>query len=498
MKRLLLILILLFNICLFSQSYVPDTSFGNNGSLFNNGVYFYPIDVMLINNYYYLISQKKICKISYDGSIDTTFGSNGFVTLDGNGLEYSITGFKHTAGYFYIYGSVNDTDNNDDIFICKIDESGNFDAAFGTNNFAVINFDGRETINDFVMSADGDLFCIGSRDGYDTSGENYSSVLIYFKIHADGTLNTNFDANGYKWVLLSNTSKGRFITNYGDNFLLTGQDNQRNSGQTRNERLLISQVDLNGSPVTAFGTNGSIVTNLDEGSICTVKDVQFINNNLYVNFFHEQSGTPTGSNILKFNIGTNQAVFNNAVSYTFDMQVEANGIYITGINLCQQVTDIYCERDFNLLKKLLDGSNDTDSIPYTYSFPSIEMGYTDDQSVKVYKDDNGKVLLAGVSTLQNGGSGFSLLRLQEEELGTAGLIKNNLNAYPNPFKDIITVDIAYGIIKNIEIMDLSGRTIHIPQGTGNNLNLSCLQQKGMYVVKVITTDNTYTKKIIKQ
>lgn len=181
------------------------------------------------------------------------------------------------------------------------------------------------------------------------------------------------------------------------------------------------------------------------------------------------------------------------------MQVEANGIYITGINLCQQVTDIYCERDFNLSKKLLDGSNDTDSIPYTYSFPSIEMGYTDDQSVKVYKDDNGKVLLAGVSTLQNGGSGFSLLRLQEEELGTAGLIKNNLNAYPNPFKDIITVDIAYGIIKNIEIMDLSGRTIHIPQGTGNNLNLSCLQQKGMYVVKVITTDNTtYTKKIIKQ
>jgi len=498
MKRLILIFTLLFNTCLFSQSYIPDSSFGNNGTSFNDGVYFYPIDVMLVNNNYYLISQKKICKLSYDGTIDSTFGGNGFVTLDSNDSEYFIRGFKYINDYFYIYGSVNDADNNDDIFICKIDESGNFDSAFGTNNFATINFDGRETINDLVTDDNGNLFCIGSRDGYDANGENYSSVLIYFKINADGTLNTNFDNSGYKSLLLNNTSKGNYITQYGNNFLLVGKDNQLNN-QARNETLFITLADINGNPVISFGTNGSATANLDTNSICNITDVQLKDNSLYVNFFHEQSTSQTGSNLLKYDLAANQVIFNNAVSYTYHMQVEASGIYITSVNLCEPATEIFCERDFNLSKKLLDGNNDTGTIAYTYSFTPIEMGYTDDQSVKLYRDESGKILLAGVSTFQNGGSGFSLLRVQEEDLGMDALIENNVNVYPNPFHDIIIVDIAPGDIKNIEVMDISGRIINTPQAINNTLNLTGIQQSGMYIIKVTTTANkTFIKKIIKQ
>jgi len=499
MKKLLLFATLLLTTCLFSQSYEPDPSFANNGTSFNNGVYFYPIDVRLVNNNYYLISQKKLCKINYNGTIDNSFGTNGFIALDSDDSEYFITGFKYLNGYFYVYGTVNDADNNDDIFVCKIDEQGNFDSMFGTGNFAVVNFDGRETINDFVPDASGNLFCIGSRDGFDATGEHYSSTLIYFKINSNGTLNAGFETNGYKSLLINNTSKGNFVTAYGSNYLLVGKDTGIANDSGRNERLFITRVDENGNVVNSFGTNGSVLANLDQGSICSIEDVQILDDNLYVNFFHEQSVTQTGSNILKLDLTTTQTLFNNEVSYTYDMQAEPDGLYITTINLCQQVTEIFCERDFNLSRKLLNGAVDTGMTPYTYSFPSVEMGYTDDQSVKVFRDENGKVLLAGVSTLQNAGSGFSFLRLQEQELSFPDLADNNLAVYPNPFTNSITVVRNVGQIANIILTDLSGRIINLPSTGSNTLNLSCLQNSGMYIMTITTANTkTFTKKIIKQ
>lgn len=504
MKKLLLILIFLLSTALFAQNYVADITFGSNGAVFNNGVNFYPEDVLLVNDNYYFISQKKVGKVNYTGAIDTSFGTDGFITLDGNGVFYFIKGFKYIGNYFYLYGSVYDSESSNDIFICKIDEDGNFDTSFGTNNFARIDFESAETINDLVIDADGNLFCIGSRDAYNP----LPSLLIYFKINPNGTLNTAFDANGYKSLLLNYHSYGNYLYPYGDNYLLIGKDIIYNSNpQLAQQKLYISMVNNNGSLITTFGTNGSVTASLSEGAICNINDVELLDNNLYVNFFHEQSDSANGSNLLKFNLTTQETVYNIAVQYVYDMQVESNGINITGISLCEPETDIFCERDFQFRKKFLNGEDDTATTPYTYSFPTTDIdfpGYSDDQSVKIYKDLNGKILLAGVSTIYNGGSGFSAVRLQETPLSTEIIIKNDLSVYPNPFKDIVTIDGNNDKIKNIQIIDIGGRIIFSQNFSSSyisktTVNLYTIQQPGVYTIKITTIANdVFTKKIIKQ
>ena len=126
------------------------------------------------------------------------------------------------------------------------------------------------------------------------------------------------------------------------------------------------------------------------------------------------------------------------------------------------------------------------------------MGYTDDQSVKLYKDESGKILLAGVSTLQNGGSGFSLLRLQEEELGISKAIKNNINVYPNPFKDIITINHDYFSISKVTVYNVMGQAVKdvVTHSSSLNTDLSELKS-GNYILKINTEKGTYYEKLIK-
>jgi len=309
---------LIASLCLSAQTYILDESFGDNGTKFNNGVDFFPLDGLVFNNNYYFISQKSIGKVNSSGTIDATFGSDGFVTLDSNDLEYFIYGFKHIGNYIYVYGAVNDSNDNDDAFVCKIDEAGNFDTSFGTNNFAKIEFNGWERITDLVLDNDGNIYCTGLQD------KSGSSKLIYFKLSANGTLNTAFDDNGFKELLLNNTSHGYSIIKYGENYLLTGTDNHYEDNQIRHEMLFVSLVDNSGNLITSFGTNGSITADLDTGSNINIRDVQLADNNLYVNFFHEWSFNNQGSNLMRLDLVTGQTIFNNPIGYAGGVAVEGN------------------------------------------------------------------------------------------------------------------------------------------------------------------------------
>ena len=492
---------LIASLCLSAQTYILDESFGDNGTKFNNGVDFFPLDGLVFNNNYYFISQKSIGKVNSSGTIDATFGSDGFVTLDSNDLEYFIYGFKHIGNYIYVYGAVNDSNDNDDAFVCKIDEAGNFDASFGTNNFAKIEFNGWERITDLVLDNDGNIYCTGLQD---TSG---SSKLIYFKLNANGTLNTAFDANGFKELLLNNTSHGYSIIKYGENYLLTGTDNHYEDNQIRHEMLFVSLVDNSGNLITSFGTNGSITADLDTGSNINIRDVQLADNNLYVNFFHEWSFNNQGSNLMRLDLVTGQTIFNNPIGYAGGVAVEGNTIYITSMERCQPVTESYCERDFTLSRKLLDGTADPtfqNNNNYTYSFPAVSPGlpnYSDDSAVVVLKD-NGKIVLAGTTNIFNYGSGFSLIRLKDSELSLNDVSTKMASIFPNPFNDFVTVE-SGSQIKDIQVMDVSGRVISTPnftmEGEAARVNLETLQQSGMYLMQVTTIDNkTFTRKIIKQ
>jgi hypothetical protein len=507
MKKILFLTLFLTTIKAFAQNYVLDETFGSNGTIVHNDVSFYPTDALLVNNNYYFISAKNLVKLNYNGSLSTNFGVNGVMSFDNEGQEFIISGFKYLGGYFYLYGSVRELEEGrEDAFMCRIDENGNFDNAFGTDNFAIIDFEAQEAINDFTIDETGNLFCIGSR----FDGEEANSVrLIYFKISASGTLITSFDPNGFKEIVINAFSDGRYITNYNNrNFLLAGTDTYFDpETNIRQQRLLLTQIDTNGNPILSFGTNGSTRVALHDGTTVTLKDIELRDSDLFVNYFHSSGFINQGSAIIKYNLTGNETLFNLNTYYNASFKLANDGLLITGSHRCDNVYDSSCPRDFNLTKVDLNGLPDAtfnSNVNYTYNFPSEF--YSDDLSNTLIKQDDGSILIAGHSTgiyfEDFHPSGFALLRLNPVTMATKGIKQDDVTVYPNPFTDIVNV-ISRSQIRNIEIFDVTGRCILTPGfSTANGvtkINVQAITNRGSYVVKVTTNnDVTFTKVILKE
>ncbi len=73
---------------------------------------------------------------------------------------------------------------------------------------------------------------------------------------------------------------------------------------------------------------------------------------------------------------------------------------------------------------------------------------------------------------------------------------SNLVIYPNPAFDNLTVRLAEGLMKQVKLTDLTGRTVY-QQRTGSDhhvINVSGLKS-GLYLMQVITDDGTYIQKL---
>lgn len=502
MKKALL-LILLFSINTFAQNYVLDDSFGTNGTVIHNEVSYYPTDVLLVDNSYYFISDNNMVKLNYDGTIAPGFGTNGIITLDNNSYNFTIAGFKYLNNYFYVFGTMQDREEGrENGFICKIDGNGNFDTTFGTNNFAIADFNAQEIINDFAVDQSGNLFCVGTR--YD--GEVNNSIrLIYFKISASGQLDTSFDANGFKEIAMNNYSNGRHIKNYSSNFMLIGTDTYFEPvTNTRHQRLLTCMVDGIGNPVTSYGTNGSRLTELYTGMTITLKNAELENNSLYLNYFYSASVLNQGSRLVKYELDTDVLTFNTDTYYNANFKLTGNGIFVTGADACPNVADSSCPRDFNLSRLTDEGQPDitfNSNTEYTFNFPG-EI-YSDDVSQALAVEPGGTILVGGHSTgiywdtLYP--SGFALLRLKPAAMGLSAIKQNKNIVYPNPFTNTVTIT-SDNAITSVDIFDLAGRRIGKPAFYTNNgitnVNMETVSQRGSYILKAIDADGIIFNKII--
>lgn len=89
------------------------------------------------------------------------------------------------------------------------------------------------------------------------------------------------------------------------------------------------------------------------------------------------------------------------------------------------------------------------------------------------------------------------------ELGAQEVVKSssNLSVFPNPANNAISIKVeGLAIIKQVEIIDITGRTASIQTiATGNQANVSLdALHSGVYIVKAVTSEGTFTQRIVKQ
>jgi uncharacterized delta-60 repeat protein len=207
-----------------------------------------------------------VARFTITGTLDTSFDSDGYVTLDIVGEEDQASDvLLQPNGKIVIAGnSVNGGVRS--ALLARFDSAGTLDTTFGVNGVVIPTFgaSGPDVFESIVQLDNGQLLVTGSRD------DGSQNDIILLRYSADGVLDTTFGTNGV------------VITPIGSNFSLANGLAVLNGGSIvvagstdsgSNNDVVVIRYLSNGALDPAFGTGG--VMTLDLGNDDEALDVAF-------------------------------------------------------------------------------------------------------------------------------------------------------------------------------------------------------------------------------
>ncbi len=186
-----------------------------------------------------------IARLNLDGSIDTSFGGNGFTEVDispaGLDIPYDIA--VQADGKIIVAGTAN-IENGGDIALLRLNADGSVDTSYGTNGIVTTDLRGAEFGFGITLQNDGKLLLTGTANG----------DLILLRYLDNGILDNSFANSGVATIDLGGNDVGKAVMVQTFGRIITAAESDG--------RLAVSAFDIDGNPDTTFGTNGSTITNV--------------------------------------------------------------------------------------------------------------------------------------------------------------------------------------------------------------------------------------------
>ena len=129
-----------------------------------------------------------------DGSLDTNFGNGGKVVTDFAGsydIAYGVV--IHASGKITVAGTATDENYHFRFGLAQYNSNGTLDTTFGTNGQVMTAFDGLDTEAYTLMAGTGGSFVVG---GYAYNFDSGTTDVAMARYNSDGSLDTSFDGDG--------------------------------------------------------------------------------------------------------------------------------------------------------------------------------------------------------------------------------------------------------------------------------------------------------------
>jgi uncharacterized delta-60 repeat protein len=214
-----------------------------------------------------------IARLLTTGALDTTFGAGGVVRIDLGGTDDAANALLLQPDGKIVVGGTrgSQADFNFDFALVRLDADGTPDNTFGTAGRVTADFGGNaeDRINALALQPDNKIVAAG----IGTSGNNMAAVARY---NPNGTPDTTFGTGGKTAFLVNNNlSEAHAVTLQGDGKIVLGVDAASLGSNGGVKTIGITRLMPNGGLDTTFGTNGSIVDNVDvayAGAIAVAND----------------------------------------------------------------------------------------------------------------------------------------------------------------------------------------------------------------------------------
>jgi uncharacterized delta-60 repeat protein len=192
------------------------------------------------------------------GSLDTTFGTGGKLTAPfaGSGPDDIHTIVQLADGRFLAAGTV--TAANQDFALMRYNADGSLDTTFGTNGYITTDFGADEMANAVAVQADGKIVVAGH-----TTGGMHGDIAMA-RYNADGSLDTTFGTGG-KVIADSGSDQSNPFDDTANSVEIQNGKILVHGVRTNlaimaptplNESAFDAQFNADGTIDTTFGTNG--------------------------------------------------------------------------------------------------------------------------------------------------------------------------------------------------------------------------------------------------
>jgi len=433
-----------------------------------------------------------LARYSSSGALDATFGSQGIVTTDFNGLPTSIISLALQPDGMIIAGGTVPTNGNGDFALARYTANGSLDPTFNSTGIVTSDFGSLDILNSVAVSSDGRIYA----GGLSSDGVAYNHFRIA-RYNPDGSPDLSFNG-GSVFPAAGNSNDNLFAMKIqADGKIVAAGTTTPASG---NQDLQLVRVNTDGTIDNGFGNSGftygdinsaqddvSFLTFDSQGNILTGGDnVDFSKMEGYISYSCFRF-TSAGSPDIGF--GNGGKFIDYFPSYTFDyrsMFMQSNGkliamsgsnaqadnsLYLNGFNGDGSVDNTFGQSgrlflnpaaagffqpdgrvlavsyngngDFNLSRYKLDGSLDATfgvSGNVITHFSGNEFA-----SLAAFQSDN-KIIVAGTSSDNNGGSACIIARYNPDGSldlsfgGGNGFVKIRVDNQASPSQVAVTPD----------------------------------------------------------
>ncbi len=241
-----------------------DTSFDSDGKITvfigDDDAYGYDISIdengkIVVVGRVYGNSQLNcaLARFNSDGMFDTSFASIGWTATNFS------TGNTCYAMRIQDDGKIVAVGSSNDFFLTRYNIDGTIDTSFGTNGIVTTDIAGNsDSARSIIIQSDGKIVVAGSS----VNSDGFTTSMVLARYHINGILDNSFGTNGVMTtfvehpvnyatdIVLQNNNK-IIISGYFWTDPIDGYD----------DAFIVARYNSNGSPDSTFGTNGIVVTN---------------------------------------------------------------------------------------------------------------------------------------------------------------------------------------------------------------------------------------------
>ena len=247
-----------------------DLTFGTNGHVITDlgGFYGIGLDIalqpdgkVLVSGYGGEVINFALARYHSDGSLDTTFGTNGIVLTHISGEDFGRTVAVQPDGKILVTGQTFVLYKGYNFVLVRYTNDGSLDASFGTGGIVSTGFGpiSEDGISDALLQPDGKILAVGLTDAEPDRIFDFALA----RYNSDGSLDTTFGIEGK--VTTSFGSSDAFgagaVLQPDGRIIVVGQNLTPDSGFN----FALARYHSDGSLDTGFGDNGTISTDLGGG-----------------------------------------------------------------------------------------------------------------------------------------------------------------------------------------------------------------------------------------